>query len=254
MDLEIRKRSGRSKSKVILAVVVALLAIAFLAVAIYFGNYYHADKDAAEGLKSTETVTVREGDDSILFDGPGEEEALIFYPGAKVEAGAYARLLHRISDQGIDCILVKMPLNFAIFGKNSGDEVMKDYSYDDWYISGHSLGGAAASMNLADHVEDGNMPYNGIIFFGSYPASSIKRSGVSALTVYVTRDMGLDKIQENMKNLPAGYEKYVINGGNHAQFGDYGQQKGDNEAEISAEKQQEMAADRVVEFIKEQDK
>lgn len=43
----------------------------------------------------------------------------------------------------------------------------------------------------------------------------------------------------------------MIEGGNHAGFGDYGPQQGDGEATISADEQQEIAADAVAVAIKD---
>ena len=39
--------------------------------------------------------------------------------------------------------------------------------------------------------------------------------------------------------MPEHSMKYVIEGGNHAQFGNYGKQKGDGEASVSDVKQQQ---------------
>ena len=48
-----------------------------------------------------------------------------------------------------------------------------------------------------------------------------------------------------------GYTENVveIEGGNHAQFGNYGPQKGDLPATISAEEQQAQAVDAITDFI-----
>lgn len=46
----------------------------------------------------------------------------------------------------------------------------------------------------------------------------------------------MDKLEEGRKLLPKGSKEKCIEGGNHAQFGSYGKQKGDGEARISAEK------------------
>ena len=42
----------------------------------------------------------------------------------------------------------------------------------------------------------------------------------------------------------------VIDGGNHAQFGSYGVQKGDGTAEISASDQLEITAEKIIDFIR----
>ena len=46
--------------------------------------------------------------------------------------------------------------------------------------------------------------------------------------------------------MPKYYNEYEIPGGNHAQFGNYGPQKGDGEASVSAAEQQRIAADKIL--------
>jgi hypothetical protein len=59
-----------------------------------------------------------------------------------------------------------------------------------------------------------------------------------------------EKVEE--KGLwPDDFTEIVIKGGNHAQFGDYGAQKGDGEAAVSSEEQQEETAEAVVKWIRE---
>ena len=52
------------------------------------------------------------------------------------------------------------------------------------------------------------------------------------------------------KNINYTENIVIIEGGNHAQFGNYGKQKGDPDATISAEEQQTIAVNAIVEFIK----
>ena len=54
------------------------------------------------------TVTVERVPGDRRFDGPGEGSALIFYPGGKVEAEAYAPLLFSLAEGGEDCELVEL--------------------------------------------------------------------------------------------------------------------------------------------------
>ena len=81
-----------------------LLAAFFL----YTGQYYHADAAALDALKSDDTVHVTATNYGWFFDGPSETEALIFYPGAKVEETAYAPLLRLIASWGMDVCLIKL--------------------------------------------------------------------------------------------------------------------------------------------------
>ena len=111
--------------------VILLVCVAFL---IYTGQYYHADETAHAALMSDETVTVTQTDYGWLFDGPSVEDALIFYPGGKVEETAYAPLLHRLAGQCMDVCLVRMPFRLAVFGSDKADQVMAQHDYARWYI------------------------------------------------------------------------------------------------------------------------
>ena len=72
------------------------------------------------------------------------------------------------------------------------------------------------------------------------------------ISIYGTEDMaGMGKFDETKPFLTADAQYVVIDGGNHAQFGDYGAQPGDYEATISRTEQQSQIVSAVVEFLKE---
>ena len=101
----LRKRKG---SRLCRAALVSA-ALLFTAGAVFFGwlgRYYRADAAALAALSSRDTVTVEKISGGWRFDGPGEDTALIFYPGAKVEAAAYAPLLLRLAEGGADGFLL----------------------------------------------------------------------------------------------------------------------------------------------------
>jgi len=84
----------------------------------------------------------------------------------------------------------------------------------------------------------------GLVLWAAYPASSDDLSGypLAATSIYGTLD-GLatgDKIDASRPLLPSDTQWVPIEGGNHAQFGWYGPQSGDNKATISQEVQQEQ--------------
>ena len=55
---------------------------------------------------------------------------------------------------------------------------------------------------------------------------------------------------ENAASLVSGsLRELVIDGGNHAQFGNYGEQRGDGKSVISGQDQQNQAVEAVREFI-----
>ena len=95
-------------------------------------------------------VSVTKQNGNWVFAPESPTAGLIFYPGGKVENTAYAPLLHDLAEGGILCVLVKMPCNLAVLGMNAADGIPECFpEVTDWYIGGHSLGGAmAAWMNL----------------------------------------------------------------------------------------------------------
>lgn len=238
----------------------AQLAILIGVIIVYFGMYYHASDKALDALTEKDPVSVAEIEEGYYFDGPGTDSALVFYPGAKVEAEAYAPLMRKISEKGVDCYLCSMPLNFAMLGSDQAKDIREKYDggdseytgegneYSKWMIAGHSLGGVAASMAASEEADD----WEGIIYLASYPTDRIS---VPQLSMYGTEDEVLnaesyEKVEE--KGLwPDDFTEIVIKGGNHAQFGDYGAQKGDGEAAVSSEEQQEETAEAVVKWIRE---
>ena len=216
-------------------ILITLLIVALVVcTGIYLGTYYHS-VDVEKYLTSTDEIKVQDFDNGILFDGPGEKEALIFYPGAKVATEAYAPLMYKLAENGIDCFLVNMPCHMAFFGMNRAEKIMEEYDYDTWYLGGHSLGGAMITSVAAEHTEQ----VDGLLLLAAYTTKDLSKSDMKVITIYGSEDsvLNLDKIKETRKLLPDGSVEKCIEGGNHAQFGSYGEQKGDGEAKISSEDQ-----------------
>ena len=88
--------------KVLLIFFVISVALV-MATAVYASDYYRAVAVGAY-ITSGNTVAVSQIDEGYFFDGPGTEDALIFYPGAKVDETSYAPLLNSLAEQGVDCL------------------------------------------------------------------------------------------------------------------------------------------------------
>lgn len=239
---EKNKMSKKQKGLLALAGILAALLLAF---GLYFGNYYHTDKTAQQAMKSSRTVKVKQTAEGYLFDGPAKKNAIIFYPGAKVETTAYAPLLKQIASQEADVFLVDMPLHMAFFGLNKADNIRASYHYQNWYMSGHSLGAAMAARYSADHLKD----YRGLIMLAGYPTKDLHAANFSVLSIYGSKDGNAKMLQKNPQYLPKDYTKQVIKGGNHAQFGNYGRQKGDGQATISRKAQQQATTQAVRQYL-----
>jgi len=193
---------------------------------------------AIADIQSDATVRVQ---DNLIILSPAtpSDTALIFYPGAKVEYTAYLPILEKIKQScGITCILVKMPFNMAIFDTNAADKIIDQLpDIKNWYIGGHSMGGAMASDYASKHQEK----VKGLILLGAYIYGNYPDK--YALTVYGTFNTSVAEKINYTENI------VVIEGGNHAQFGNYGKQKGDPDATISSEEQQNITVAAIKDFL-----
>ena len=235
------------KLKIALYIILALVIIIAGFSIWYLTDYSHADASVNAYLNGTDNVSVEKIDNGLFLDGPGNESALIFYPGAKIEYTAYLPLFTELANDGVDCFIVEMPFNLAFFGLDSADSIVSNsnFTYDKWYISGHSLGGVVASYYVKNHSTD----YDGLILLASYPAEDL--NNVSVLSIYGSNDKVLNKETYDKSKGLMDYNltEYVINGGNHAQFASYGNQAGDGVATISSENQRKQTEKEILEFI-----
>lgn len=198
--------------------------------------------EALRALQSDSQVTVSDSR-WIAFSSANTapETGFIIYPGGRVDARAYAPAARQIATQGYLVVIVPMPLNLAVLDPGAAEEVIQAYpQIQRWAIGGHSLGGAMAA-NFANHNPE---TVQGLVLWAAYPASSddLSASSLSVLSIYGTLD-GLatgDKINASRALLPEDTTWLPIEGGNHAQFGWYGEQSGDNAAAIPRQVQQEQ--------------
>ncbi|HNK63960.1 MAG TPA: alpha/beta hydrolase [Anaerolineales bacterium] len=235
--------------------VAAVFALALLVVGIVFvvwASDASAPTDVAiSALTSDAQVTVSEENGWLVFrptGNPQTETGFIFYPGGKVDYRAYAPALRQIAAKGFFVVVTPAPLNLAFFDVNAAARIQAAYpEIQNWFVGGHSLGGVAASSYAAGHSE-----IKGVIFWASYPANdALKTNGTKVISIYGTNDglAGGGKIDESKALLPADAQFVAIEGGNHAQFGSYGPQAGDNEATISPEQQWAQAAEATAMFL-----
>lgn len=230
------------KIKIIAIVIASLLIILVGGFYIYTLDYYRADSTAIQTFAEN-TNSIQDSDEMTVFYPDKRQDSgmgFIFYPGGKVEASAYAPLLSKLSHEGITCVMLKMPFNLAVFDVDAADKVYDEFpEIKKWYLGGHSLGGAMASSYVGKNSDK----LRGLILLGAYP---INDSEIPTLAIYGSEDEGLDK-----SKLEETENKLEIVGGNHAYFGDYGEQEGDGTASITRREQQAMAIDAIIDFMEE---
>ena len=167
-----------------------------------------------------------------------------------VEPAAYAPILHRIAEEGVQVIIVPMPLNLAIFNTGAANSVINNYPHiSTWILTGHSLGGAAAAI----FAENNPTKIDSIAFWDSYPPNSadLSDNSISAISIYGTTNNfpNTENFDDQKNLLPEDTMFIPIEGANHAQFGDYGPQKGDVVASMSLAEQHERVAEIMLDFL-----
>lgn len=232
-----------------LIVVLAVVLVIVGACAIYLGNYYRADEQALASFAMPEGVT-REvlADGTVVFTPKSPQTGLIFYPGGKVEHTAYEPLLKALAARGVLCVLIEMPFRLAVLDSDAADGVQEKFpQIKHWYIGGHSLGGSMAASYLETHSD----AFEGFVLLGSYSTVDLSESDLSVLSLWGSEDgvMNREKYAACVKNLPADFTEYVIEGGNHAYFGVYGAQDGDGTASITNEEQIVVTAQKMADFF-----
>lgn len=228
-----------------LAVLSIILAVSY----IYLSDYYHADRQAISEFSFSENISEKELDGGAIAFIPSETRAgLIFYPGGKVEAEAYTPLMMSLAEEGILCVLVEMPFNLAVLDINAAEGIKEQFSeIENWYMSGHSLGGSMAASYISKNASD----YEGLILIASYSTADISKSDLDVISIYGSEDKVLngEKYIEYKKNLPDDLFEYVIDGGCHAYFGVYGSQSGDGTPNITNEEQIRITSEIISENI-----
>lgn len=232
-----KKYKGIKHKKIwiILGSILGIVLAVFIAVIVYVNIYYSADDFAKEELKSDALVEVYHEEDYYVFEPNSYSTGIIFYPGGKVDAVAYAPLLKALASKGILCVLCEMPFRLAVFDSNAADGIQSKFDAQNWYMAGHSLGGSMAASYIAQHSTD----YTGLILLAAYSTADLTDTDLNVISIYGEFDGVLNqkKYESNLSNLPKDYKEYVIRGGCHAFFGSYGAQKGDGTPTITNEQQ-----------------
>ena len=217
------------KVKLSLIISAILVVVMCASVGVYVACGYKAD-DTAEALLEAENVEEKNGY-IVVSPKLSNDVGFIFYPGANVEYTAYLPLMDQLADRGITCYLMKMPLNMAIMNTGAADKVFENHGddHDRWLIGGHSMGGAMASKYASENADK----IDGLVLLGAYPYGDY--SADKTIAIYGSLNVS---VKEELEAQNYSGETYVIEGGNHAYFGNYGEQTGDMVGEISREEQQ----------------
>lgn len=210
----------------------ALITV-LLTVVVVYTRPLSAEQVALDAVADGDGVEISDGATSLVMrPADPARTGLVFYPGAKVDPRAYARLLRPLAEAGFPVIVAKQPYNLAILDIDAADRWIgvADDDVDRWVVGGHSLGGAMA----ASYASDERSELVGLLLHAAYPAGDLSDRDLAVASVSGTRD-GLstpDKIADSVADLPAPTEFVAVEGAIHAHFGDYGTQRGDGEPTV----------------------
>ena len=241
-------RNPDQRGRLWLSIIGAVLFVVFTVIAIWLKPFGATDV-ALTAMEGTDTVAVTQDGGRIVMEPTGGfDTGVIFYPGARVDARAYANILMPLAEAGNQVVIVKEPLGIAFFSTSFADRWIADNPGPRaWIIGGHSLGGAVSSL-----VADGNDAIDGLLLYASFPASDISgRTGLEVSSIYGTND-GLatpEQVEASVVDLPSTAVLVPIVGAIHSDFGDYGLQPGDGTADITRPDAQAQIAEASLELI-----
>lgn len=135
--------------KLIAAILLAGLLIVAAVFVVWANDASPASEIALQALETDSLVTVKLESEIYIFTPVDVTPVtgFIFYPGGRVDYRAYAPVLRMIAEKGYFVALVPAPLNLAFFDVNAAAPVLALHpEIQNWVVSGHSLGGVAASL------------------------------------------------------------------------------------------------------------
>jgi len=204
-----------------------------------------------ELLQSDDDVIYNSTEDYYSFTPRDTfSNTLVFFPGALVQPKAYIPLCRKLADSNMRLYIIKMPWRQARYGYNKPKElgILND-STQTYILAGHSQGAKMAAQFV---FENPNI-FDKLILIGTtHPRDySLNEHKIPILKIYGSNDGIADtsKIRNNKPLLPSHTLYFEIEGANHAQFGYYGYQLGDNKAGISRKQQHNETSDAIVAFI-----
>lgn len=249
---EVPRPARRTKTRRRILIGVAVFFAAVLVLAAAFVTWaltpLGPSADALDALRGSSEVTVTAETGAWVFR-PSTDEArvgLVFYPGGRVDPRSYAPLARDLAANGYFVAIVPMRLNLAVLSPDRASEIISGHpEIVYWAVGGHSLGGVMAARYAAEHRD--TVQALALLAAYSQKSSDLAKSDMIVVSAYGSRDGVLDarSFTTAMSYLPANTTYVRIEGGNHAGFGSYGKQPGDNAATITEADQRMRTVDAI---------
>ena len=247
--------SKTTKRKTIRRIILIILAAILVLSAVIVGMCLFNERPAVQPVAAYQSsycdtvITIADdGGAEILPLNENADTGIIFYVGAQITPDAYIPLLARVAEQGYACFVPNLTFNMAALEPKAADDMIASHpEIKSWFLAGHSMGGLTASGYADDHRDT----VDGLILIAAYTNRDMSGAELPVLAVYGDADGVMNKnlYDKRLAWNPADFEEHIIPGANHAQYGDYGKQPRDNDAEISAEEQQAQTAEIILDWL-----
>ncbi|WP_162163863.1 alpha/beta hydrolase [Acholeplasma hippikon] len=223
--------------------IASLFLLLIVGLTIYASNAYKPLDEMYEAIEQLDTssITVKETFDSYQLTVNHPKGQIVIIPGGLVYTESYLFLAYNLSLKGYNVTVAKALFHLSILTPNYTKKFLSNTLPN--IIIGHSLGGTVAGMIAHD-----NTKVDHLILLASYTTTQIKHASVLLITA--ENDLVLNKSAYD--NSLSNYETYTeikIEGGNHAGFGWYGNQKGDGIGTITTKNQQQQVIDLITEYL-----
>ena len=248
-------KTKNAKRKTIRRIILILLAAVLVLSAVIVGMCLFNERPAVQTVATYQSaygdtvISVADDGGVEIFPQSGDADTgLIFYVGAQIKPSAYIPLLARIAEQGYACFVPNLSFNMAALEPKAADDIISAHpEIKSWILAGHSMGGLTASGYADDHRDT----VDGLILVAAYANRDMSDAVLPVLAVFGDTDGVMNKklYDKRLAWNPSDFEEHIIPGANHAQYGDYGKQPRDNEAAISAEKQQSQTAEIILDWL-----
>jgi pimeloyl-ACP methyl ester carboxylesterase len=226
------------------------LVLATLALLAYGSTPSPAEAGPLASVQADTGIHFSESGDAVVMTPASGATGvgLVFLAGAHIDASAYAYPLSGLVDDGITVVIARPVLSFAILEFRP----LRTFTglapgISTWYVGGHSLGGVRACQYAKDDYS-----VAGLVLLGSYCAADLSHSSIPVLSIGGSRD-GLStpaSIRTAAHLLPDTTTFVEIAGADHASFGSYGPQAGDNPATTAPSSVRSQLTTDILEFAR----
>ncbi|MFO7834076.1 MAG: alpha/beta hydrolase [Halohasta sp.] len=209
--------------------VAALVVVSVTVVAL--GTPYHGTTESIAAVEDDPRVSVDRVDGGYVLEPTttDPEAGVVFYSGGRVHPDAYVGSLAPLArEANVTVVIPKLPLDLAVvdyglaangIGSHAADSAMTDHpAVDEWYVGGHSLGGAMACRYASTTTE-----VEGLLLYASYCDVDLSERDLAVVSVTGSADTVLNRTAyaRNLDNLPAAARIADLDAVNHSQFGTY---------------------------------